>query len=76
MSEQSSVISSRSLIENKFMEIRQKFAAGEVPLPSFWGGYRVQPEAIEFWQAGEHRLHDRFLYSRSTGGWSIARLAP
>lgn len=53
-----------------------KFAAGEVPLPSFWGGYRVQPEAIEFWQAGEHRLHDRFLYSRSTGGWSIAQLAP
>lgn len=76
VSAQSSVISSRSLIENKFMEIRQKFAAGEVPLPSFWGGYRVQPEAIEFWQAGEHRLHDRFLYSRSTGGWSIARLAP
>jgi pyridoxamine 5'-phosphate oxidase len=76
VSAQSSVISSRSLIENKFMEMRQKFAAGEVPLPSFWGGYRVQPETIEFWQAGEHRLHDRFLYSRSTDGWSIARLAP
>ncbi len=76
VSAQSSVISSRSLIENKFMEMRQKFAAGEVPLPSFWGGYRVQPETIEFWQAGEHRLHDRFLYSRSGDGWSIARLAP
>ncbi|MCL4790878.1 MAG: pyridoxamine 5'-phosphate oxidase, partial [Gammaproteobacteria bacterium] len=56
--------------------MRQKFAAGEVPLPSFWGGYRVQAETIEFWQAGEHRLHDRFLYSRSIGGWSIERLAP
>lgn len=76
VSAQSSVISSRSLIENKFMEMRQKFAAGEVPLPSFWGGYRVQPETVEFWQAGEHRLHDRFLYSRSGDGWSIARLAP
>jgi pyridoxamine 5'-phosphate oxidase len=76
VSAQSSVIGSRSLIENKFMEIRRKFSAGEVPLPSFWGGYRVQPETIEFWQAGEHRLHDRFLYSRSGPGWSIARLAP
>jgi pyridoxamine 5'-phosphate oxidase len=76
VSAQSSVISSRSLIENKFMELRLKFAAGEVPLPSFWGGYRVQPATIEFWQAGEHRLHDRFLYSRSSAGWSIERLAP
>jgi pyridoxamine 5'-phosphate oxidase len=70
------VISSRSLIENKFMEMRQKFAAGEVPLPSFWGGYRVNPDSIEFWQAGEHRLHDRFLYSRRGSDWSIARLSP
>ena len=76
VSAQSSVISSRSLIENKFMEMRQKFAAGEVPLPSFWGGYRVNPDTIEFWQAGEHRLHDRFLYSRSGSDWSIARLSP
>jgi hypothetical protein len=76
VSAQSSVISSRSLIESKFMEMRQKFAAGEVPLPSFWGGYRVNPDTIEFWQAGEHRLHDRFLYSRSGSDWSIARLAP
>lgn len=76
VSEQSQAISSRAVLEQKFAEIRQKFAAGEVPLPSFWGGYRVQPETIEFWQAGEHRLHDRFLYSRSGDGWSIARLAP
>lgn len=76
VSAQSSVISGRGLLENKFMELKQKFAAGEVPLPSFWGGYRVQPYSLEFWQARENRLHDRFLYTRTADGWSIARLAP
>jgi pyridoxamine 5'-phosphate oxidase len=76
-SPQSRVISSRSLLLAKVEEMKRKFAEGEIPLPSFWGGYRVVPEVFEFWQAGEYRLHDRFVYTRSgEGGWSIERLAP
>ena len=76
-SPQSEVITSRALLEAKFDEMKRKFAKGEVPLPSFWGGYRVVPETIEFWQARESRLHDRFLYSRGAEGrWEIERLAP
>ena len=76
VSHQSSIITSRSLLEAKFDEIRRKFADKEVPLPSFWGGYRVVPAAIEFWQGRADRLHDRFLYTREDDGWSIQRLAP
>ncbi len=76
VSSQSQPISSRALLEQKFAEMKQKFAAGDVPLPSFWGGYRVSPDAIEFWQGQESRLHDRFLYTRREGGWRIERLAP
>ena len=76
VSAQSSVVSSRSLLEMKFDEIRRKFANKEVPLPSFWGGYRVVPAEIEFWQGRKNRLHDRFLYSRHDDGWNIERLAP
>lgn len=77
VSEQSSVISSRKLLREKLDEIRRKFSEGEVPLPSFWGGYRVVPETVEFWQGGPARLHDRFLYTRRDGGgWGIERLSP
>jgi len=76
VSHQSSIITSRSLLEAKFDEIRRKFADKEVPLPTFWGGYRVVPSEIEFWQGRADRLHDRFLYTRADGGWSIERLAP
>jgi pyridoxamine 5'-phosphate oxidase len=76
VSSQSQPISSRALLEQKFLEMKQKFAAGEVPLPSFWGGYRVSPETVEFWQGQESRLHDRFQYTRREGGWRIERLAP
>jgi pyridoxamine 5'-phosphate oxidase len=77
VSEQSSVISSRSLLEAKFNELKQKFANREVPLPSFWGGYRVKPDRFEFWQGQTSRLHDRFLYQRQADGrWSRQRLAP
>lgn len=75
-SPQSRVISSRSLLLAKVEEIKRKFAEGEIPLPSFWGGYRVVPEVFEFWQAGEYRLHDRFLYTKAGEAWSIERLAP
>ena len=76
VSAQSSVISSRSLLEAKYAEIREKFAEGEVPVPSFWGGYRVVPREFEFWQGRPDRLHDRFLYSMGSEGWQIERLAP
>jgi pyridoxamine 5'-phosphate oxidase len=76
VSSQSQPISSRAMLEQKFAEIREKFAAGEVPLPSFWGGFRVAPAAIEFWQGQPNRLHDRFLYTRAGDGWQSQRLAP
>jgi pyridoxamine 5'-phosphate oxidase len=76
VSNQSEVISSRKFLLQKLTEIRDKFAQGEVPLPSFWGGYRVVPETIEFWQGGSARLHDRFLYTRSGRDWRIDRLSP
>ncbi|MDR1146374.1 MAG: pyridoxamine 5'-phosphate oxidase [Verrucomicrobiales bacterium] len=77
ISQQSRVIPSRKLLELKFEEMRRKFANGEVPLPSFWGGYRVAPETIEFWQGAASRLHDRFQYSRNPqGAWVIERLSP
>lgn len=77
VSHQSSVISARSVLEAKFFELKQKFSNGEVPVPSFWGGYRVKPTSIEFWQGGKNRLHDRFLYTDNNDGtWKIERLAP
>jgi pyridoxamine 5'-phosphate oxidase len=77
VSAQSSVISSRSLLESKFQEIKQKFRDKDITLPSFWGGYRVVPEEIEFWQGRRNRLHDRFLFTKQDdGSWKIERLAP
>ena len=78
-SKQSSRINSRQVLETQFAQIKEKFAEGEIPLPDFWGGFRVVPEEIEFWQGGEMRLHDRFSYSRSeddSSSWDIARLSP
>lgn len=76
VSEQSRVIRSRGLLEQKVAEIKRRFGEGEVPLPSFWGGYRVVPHRIEFWQGRPSRLHDRFEYVRSPDGWTIQRLQP
>ncbi len=76
VSKQSSRISARGVLESKFLELKQKFQNGEVPLPSFWGGFRVVIDSVEFWQGGEHRLHDRFFYQRQEEGWQIDRLAP
>lgn len=77
VSNQSSVISSRQVLMSEFEKLKQKFENKEVPLPSFWGGYRVVPDSFEFWQGRESRLHDRFLYSLQEGGrWKIERLAP
>ncbi|BDS08630.1 pyridoxine/pyridoxamine 5'-phosphate oxidase [Oceaniferula spumae] len=76
VSDQSSVIDSRALLLNKMEELKAKFKGGDVPLPSFWGGYRVIPERIEFWQGGKGRVHDRFRYTRAGDSWMIDRLAP
>lgn len=77
VSHQSEVISSRSLLEQKFDEMKRKFLKGEVPFPSFWGGYIIKPTRIEFWQGGQDRLHDRFLYElQDDDSWEISRLSP
>jgi pyridoxamine 5'-phosphate oxidase len=76
VSQQSTVITSRKLLEMKWEEVKRKFSEGEVPLPSFWGGFRVVPVEFEFWQGRENRLHDRFRYVRSGDGWAVERLAP
>ncbi|WP_418186459.1 pyridoxamine 5'-phosphate oxidase [Aliarcobacter lanthieri] len=77
VSTQSQVISSRALLEQKFDEMKRKFLNKEIPFPSFWGGYTIKPIRIEFWQGGEDRLHDRFLYElQEDNTWKISRLAP
>ena len=76
VSDQSSVISSRHILQAKFDELKRKFANGEVPKPEGWGGFRVVPESVEFWQGGRDRLHDRMLYKKIGAGWEISRLAP
>lgn len=76
VSEQSSVISSRQILLAKFDELKRKFAGGEIPKPEGWGGFRLVPETVEFWQGGRDRLHDRLLYTRAGDAWDISRLAP
>lgn len=74
-SKQSSVIQSRADLEARFEEIQQRFV-DDVPLPSFWGGFRVVPNRIEFWQGRESRLHDRLAYRLLNSRWLIERLSP
>lgn len=75
-SRQSDVLSSRSFLLNQFESLKQKFKEGEIPLPDYWGGFRVIAHEIEFWQGGVNRLHDRFRYKREDSEWQIDRLAP
>lgn len=76
-SRQSSVIPDRSVLEDEYRRLEAEYADGDVPLPPFWGGYRVTPDTVEFWMGRENRLHDRFRYRRGDGGeWVIERLSP
>jgi pyridoxamine 5'-phosphate oxidase len=76
-SAQSRTLDDRGALESRYAELAARYAGGAVPLPPFWGGYRVDPDAIEFWQGRKSRLHDRLLYSRqSNGSWARSRLAP
>lgn len=76
-SRQSEVITTRSLLEAKFAEMKSKFLSGEVPLPDYWGGYRVVPDSFEFWQGRPNRMHDRLRYRRQPDQrWTIERLMP
>ena len=76
-SRQSRPVSARAMLEKQVSVLKEKFGKGEIPMPDFWGGYRVIPQRIEFWQGGEHRIHDRFLYSQDDSGqWDIEQLQP
>ncbi len=77
VSAQSSIISSRKLLEAKLEEMKLKFSHGEIPLPDFWGGFRIIPDTVEFWQGRPNRLHDRFEYRLTEqNSWQIERLSP
>lgn len=76
-SRQSKTISTRVLLQQQMQAMREKFGNGEIPAPDFWGGYHVMPERIEFWQGGEHRLHDRYRYTKAADdSWNIQQLQP
>jgi pyridoxamine 5'-phosphate oxidase len=76
-SAQSQRLDTRAMLDLEFQRMREKFARKQIPLPTFWGGYRVVPDRWEFWQGGEHRLHDRFQFTKgASAGWEISRLAP
>jgi pyridoxamine 5'-phosphate oxidase len=77
ISPQSSPVSSRTQLEQRLEEVSRQYSDGNPPVPEFWGGYRVFPERMEFWQGRENRLHDRFLYTLTLeGSWRIERLGP
>ena len=75
-SDQSRPLDSRRTLIGRYLKYQAKFAARQVPRPDFWGGYRLKPDRIEFWHNQAHRLHDRLLYVRESGGWTVERLYP
>jgi pyridoxamine 5'-phosphate oxidase len=75
-SRQSTELDSRDELEARLAELEARFEGGDVPLPEFWGGYRITPVMVEFWQGRANRLHDRFRYTREGGAWTLRRLSP
>jgi pyridoxamine 5'-phosphate oxidase len=76
-SRQSTVIASRAVLDDRVAELERRWPEpGQVPMPDFWGGYVLEPDAVEFWQAGQFRLHDRLRYRREHDGWYVERLSP
>jgi pyridoxamine 5'-phosphate oxidase len=76
-SQQSSILSGRSVLEDAMKAVERKYEGAAVPLPPNWGGYRVTPERVEFWQGRRSRLHDRLVFARTGGGdWTVERLSP
>ena len=75
-SPQSEQVASRAELTARYDELERRFEGQEVPLPPRWGGFRVQPETVEFWQGRRGRMHDRLVYRRTEGGWITERLAP
>lgn len=73
---QSKIISSRKILEKKFLKLKKDYAEKTVPLPNFWGGYTLNINSIEFWQGGINRLHDRFIYIKHKNRWIVNRLSP
>lgn len=76
VSRQTEVIPDHAELEERLREVEEKYGAGEVPMPPYWGGFVLQPTEIEFWQGRPNRLHDRFLYTRDGSSWRIDRLSP
>lgn len=75
-SHQSSVVSDRETLETRMRELETQYAGQPVPRPPYWGGFRVTPLSVEFWQGRQNRLHDRLLYTKAGGGWDLKRLSP
>ena len=75
-SQQSRPLGSREELERRYAELEREYEGRDVPLPLHWGGYRLRPEAIEFWEHRENRLHDRARYTRAREGWKVERLSP
>jgi len=75
-SPQSQILASRQVLEDRMAQIEKEYQGKDVPRPDYWGGYRVLPESIEFWQGQPNRLHDRLRYRRGKDGWILERLAP
>jgi pyridoxamine 5'-phosphate oxidase len=75
-SKQSRVIPGREHLETLFREYETRFAGGPIPRPDHWGGFRILPESVEFWQGRPSRLHDRLRYRKDAGAWTIERLSP